>query len=98
MIFPLLCLCLITAWLAWRCAHKNKPAPISGLSSRNRIEDSGHGLDAEDGRRPGAFVIGETRDAEASLVSSLQQSGHNNNVLSLGDPILQAFDRGIQTV
>ena len=81
------------AWLAWRCADdKNKPAPSSGLNSRNKLEDGGHGL--EDGPRPGVLVIGETEEAEISLVSSLQ-SGHNRNILTLGDPILQVFNRGI---
>ena len=98
--FPLLGLFLIMAWVAWRCAdEKNKPALSSGLSSRNKLEDRGHGL--EDGPRPGpgvgVLIIGETEEAEDSLVSSLQP-GHNSIILSLGDPILQVFNRGISTI
>ena len=105
--FPLLGLFLIMAWVAWRCAdEKNKPAPSSGLSSRNKLEDRGRGLEdrgygLEDGPRPrpgvGVLIIGETEEAEDSLVSSLQ-SGHNIIILTLGDPILQVFNRGISTI
>ena len=112
--FPLLGLFLIMAWVAWRCAdEKNKPALSSGLSSRNKLEDRGRGLEdrgygledrghgLEDGPRPGpgmgVLIIGETEEAEDSLVSSLQP-GHNSIILSLGDPILQVFNRGISTI
>ena len=105
--FPLLGLFLIMAWVAWRCAdEKNKPALSSGLSSRNKLEDRGYGLEdrghgLEDGPRPGpgvgVLIIGETEEAEDSLVSSLQP-GHNSIILSLGDPILQVFNRGISTI
>ena len=88
-IFPLLCLCLITAWLAWRCVtnDKIKPTSSSGLNSRKRMEDRGDCLEVRP--RPVVLVIGETGDKEeVSMVRRLQQSGLNT--LSLGDPILQA--------
>lgn len=78
------------AWLAWRFADdKIQPVPSSGLSSKKKLEDGGHGLEVRPGA--GVLVIGETEEAEVSLVSSLQLIGLNSNILTLWDPIMQAF-------
>ena len=93
MIFPVLCSCLITAWLVCRSADDKYKRSGSGVARPSSdSETRSPGVEAGGPRaRPEVLVISEAGDtAEVSVIRSLQQAGCST--ISLGDPLVQERD------